>query len=61
MKTTVIGEAGGSIVYNRALTTSSHRYGCQPKSCRPYRAKTKEKVQRPYATYLLLPQTPAEC
>jgi transposase len=48
MKTAVIGEAGGSIVYNRALIDFAHHYGFQPKACRPYRAKTKGKVERPY-------------
>src|SRR5262245_61436841 len=47
MKTAVIGEAGGSIVYNRALIDFARHYGFQPKACRPYRAKTKGKVERP--------------
>jgi transposase len=48
MKTAVIGEAGGSVVYNRALVDFARHYGFQPKACRPYRAKTKGKVERPY-------------
>jgi transposase len=48
MKTAVIGEAGGSIVYNRALIDFARHYGYQPKACRPYRPKTKGKVERPY-------------
>ena len=44
MKTAVIGEAGGSIVYNRALIDFARHYGFQPKACRPYRAKTKGKA-----------------
>ena len=36
MKTAVIGEAGGSIVYNRALVDFARHYGYQPKACRPY-------------------------
>jgi Mu transposase, C-terminal domain/Integrase core domain len=48
MKTAVIGEAGGSIVYNRGLIDFARHYGFQPKACRPYRAKTKGKVERPY-------------
>jgi hypothetical protein len=48
MKTAVIGEGGGSIVYNRALIDFARHYGFQPKACRPYRAKTKGKVERPY-------------
>jgi transposase len=34
MKTAVIGEAGGSIVYNRALIDFARHYGFQPNSCR---------------------------
>lgn len=49
MKTAVIGEAvPGSVVYNRALVDFARHYGFQPKACRPYRAKTKGKVERPY-------------
>jgi hypothetical protein len=43
MKTAVIGEGGGSIVYNRAFIDFARHYGFQPKACRPYRAKTKGK------------------
>jgi transposase len=35
MKTAVIGEAGGSIVYNRALIDFARHYGFQPMACRP--------------------------
>ena len=45
MKTAVIGEAGGSVVYNRALVDFARHYGFQPKACRPYRAKTKDEVR----------------
>jgi transposase len=48
MKTAVIGQAGGSIVYNRAMIDFARHYGFQPKACRPYRAKTKGKVERPF-------------
>ena len=48
MKTIVIGETAGSIVYNRALIDFARHYGFQPRACRPYRAKTKGKVERPY-------------
>jgi hypothetical protein len=48
MKTAVIGETTGSIVYNRALIDFARHYGFQPKACRPYRAKTKGKVERPF-------------
>ena len=39
---------GGHIVYNARCATSPRHYSFQPKACRPYRAKTKGKVERPY-------------
>ena len=49
MKTAVIGEDDdGRIVYNRSLLALAHHYGFLPKACRPYRAKTKGKVERPF-------------
>jgi transposase len=49
MKTAVSGEdAEGHIVYNRALVDFARHYGFHPRACRPYRAKTKGKVERPY-------------
>jgi transposase len=49
MKTAVIGEdADGHIIYNRALLDLARHYGIQPRACRPYRAKTKGKVERPF-------------
>ncbi len=49
MKTAVIGEdADGFVVYNRALVDLARHYGFQPRACRPYRAKTKGKVERPF-------------
>lgn len=50
MKTAVIGEDGeGHIVYNRALLALAKHYGFLPRACRPYRAKTKGKVERPFS------------
>ena len=50
MKTAVTGEDGeGHIIYNRALLALAQHYGFQPKTCRPYRAKTKGKVERPFS------------
>jgi transposase len=47
MKTAVIGEdPDGLVVYNRALLDLARHYGFQPRACRPYRAKTKGKVER---------------
>lgn len=48
MKTAVIGEAEGHIVYNRALIDFARHHGFHSKACRPYRAKTKGKVERPF-------------
>ena len=49
MKTAVIGEdAEGLVIYNRALVDLARHYGFQPRACRPYRAKTKGKVERPF-------------
>jgi transposase len=50
MKTAVIGEDDqGHIIYNRSLLALARHYGFQPKACRPYRAKTKGKVERPFS------------
>jgi len=49
MKTAVIGEdPDGLIVYNRALLDLARHYSFQPRACKPYRAKTKGKVERPF-------------
>ena len=49
MKTAVIGEdPDGLVIYNRALLDLARHYGYQPRACRPYRAKTKGKVERPF-------------
>ncbi len=49
MKTAVIGEdADRLVVYNRALADLARYCGFQPRVCRPYRAKTKGKVERPF-------------
>jgi transposase len=49
MKTAVLGEdADGLIVYNRSLLDLARHFGFQPKACRPYRPKTKGKVERPF-------------
>jgi hypothetical protein len=48
MKTAVTGEDGdGHIIYNRSLIALGQHYGFLPRACRPYRAKTKGKVERP--------------
>ncbi|MGF6178996.1 IS21 family transposase, partial [Ensifer sp. 4252] len=50
MKTAVTGEDGsGHIIYNRSLIALAQHYGFQPRACRPYRAKTKGKVERPFS------------
>jgi len=49
MKTAVIGEdSDGLVIYNRALLDLARHYGFQPRACRPYRPKTKGKVERPF-------------
>jgi transposase len=49
MKTAVLGERNhDDIIYNRALIDLARHYGFYPKACRPYRAKTKGKVERPF-------------
>jgi len=49
MKTAVLGEPNHEgIVYNRALIDLARHYGFHPRACRPYRAKTKGKVERPF-------------
>jgi len=50
MKTAVIGEdADGHIIYNRSLIALGRHYGFAPRACRPYRPKTKGKVERPFS------------
>ncbi len=49
MKTAVIGEdEAGVITYNPALVALLSHYGAMPRACRPYRAKTKGKIERPF-------------
>jgi transposase len=50
MKTAVTGEDDqGHITYNRSLLALAQHYRFQPRACRPYRAKTKGKVERPFS------------
>jgi transposase len=52
MKTAVIDEdADGRVIYNSSLAALLGHYGAVPRACRPYRAKTKGKVERPYAQF----------
>ena len=49
MRTVVTGEdADGVVVFNRTSLDLARHYGFLPKACRPYRAKTKGKVERPF-------------
>ena len=49
MKTVVAGQdEEGHVVYNRALVELARHDGFLPRACRPYRAKTKGKVERPF-------------
>src|SRR5713101_5057943 len=50
MKTAVTGEDDqGHIAYNRSLLALAQHYRFQPRACRPYRSKTKGKVERPFS------------
>jgi len=49
MKTAVIGEdEAGVVTYNASLVALLNHYGTVPRACKPYRAKTKGKVERPF-------------
>jgi transposase len=49
MKTAVLGEdEQRHVVYNRALLDLARHHGFHPRACKPYRAKTKGKVERPF-------------
>jgi len=49
MKAAVLGETEARhIVYNAKLLALAQHYGFAPRACKPYRAKTKGKVERPY-------------
>ncbi len=49
MKTAVIGEdEAGIVTYNASLVALLGHYGSAPRACRPYRACTKGKVERPF-------------
>lgn len=49
IKTAVIGEdEAGIITYNAALVALLNHYGAAPLVCRPYRSKTKRKLERPF-------------
>lgn len=49
MKTAVIGEdEAGVVTYNGSLVALLNHYSSLPRACRPYRAKTKGKVERPF-------------
>ena len=44
---TVIGEdPGGEVMFNRTLVDLATHFGFSPRACKPYRAKTKGKVER---------------
>src|SRR5512135_2890797 len=43
-----LGGVPEHILYDRTLLEFARHYGYLPKACKPYRAKTKGKVERPY-------------
>lgn len=49
MKTAVTGEdQNGCVIYNLTLQSLLQHYGAVPRACRPYRAKTKGKIERSF-------------
>ena len=47
MKTAVAGsDPNGKAIFNEEMLRFAHHYGFQPTACRPYRAKTKGRVER---------------
>lgn len=49
MRTAVLGEVDTQgIAYNKTLLLLAQHYDFLPKACKPYRAKTKGKVERPF-------------
>jgi len=48
MRTAAGEDAEGNVVFNKSLLELGWHYGFLPKACRPYRAKTKGKVERPF-------------
>lgn len=49
MKTAVLGETEDRhIIYNAKLVALAKHYGFAPRACKPYRAQTKGKVERPF-------------
>jgi transposase len=48
LKTVVLARTGGHIQWNPKFMDFAGFYGFEPKLCRPYRAQTKGKVERPF-------------
>ena len=48
MRTAATGEGDEGIVYNATLLACARQHGFMPKACRPYRAKSKGQVERPF-------------
>ena len=49
LKTAEIGEdEAGIVTSNTSLVALLNHYGPVPRACRPYRAKTKGKIERPF-------------
>ncbi|MFK7892716.1 MAG: IS21 family transposase [Granulosicoccus sp.] len=49
MRTAVLGEPEpGQVIYHPTLISLGSHYGFMPRACKPYRAKTKGKVERPF-------------
>jgi len=48
MKTAVLAEGDEAIIYNDKLLACGSHYRFTPRACKPYRAKTKGKIERPF-------------
>jgi hypothetical protein len=48
LKTVVLARIGANIQWNQKFMDFAGFYGFEPKLCRPYRAQTKGKVERPF-------------
>ena len=48
LKTAVLGHVDGAVEWQSTFADFATRYGFVPRACRPYRPKTKGKVERPF-------------
>lgn len=48
MRTAVVGERDGEVLFHPTLLDLARHFGFRPRACAAYRAKTKGKVERPF-------------